>query len=617
MEQEVKVASDVKSAPIENIVKSLPVPAMIMDASWKISIINQHANVLLGGENNKSIDCASDLFAGTIEQTDCHVLESLRSGKSIVEDGIIITNKSGMKSLVTITATPVFDEANRVIGGLLILSPEKEDSELKGRVELYERILDALPWPLSVTDIDMNITFINQASLKILKRNRSEMLGKKCHEWKGPVCKTKNCGIVMLKKGISQTTSDRDGKSLQVDVSYLKDDDGDNVGHLEIVQDVTAKANEAKYRKAWFDQLRVNLKNIAEGNMEIDLSLAKPDEYTNWLFDDYSEINSNLGRARDSVKALITDTDILSNAAIHGKLDARVDASRHLGDYKKIVAGVNRTLDSVVGTFEAIPDPIMFIDKDFKIQYINSAGAKIRNKSKNELIGVTCMSASKTTHCSAEACPCAVAMRTKSMFTCDNETGVGDRHKDLQCTGTPLVDNAGNIVGAFEFVTNQTEIKNAARKANKVNEYQMATAKLLTNALEKISAGDLGYRVELPACDDDCRQAYESLKMLHIGIRTLKEEFSEVIDEVHRSIEQVSSTSQELAASSEEMNASTEQVSSAIQQIAKGAQNQSAKADETARAMTEMSSSVVEVVEKSQAASKAAGRRANPHTWAR
>ena len=68
------------------------------------------------------------------------------------------------------------------------------------------------------------------------------------------------------------------------------------------------------------------------------------------------------------------------------------------------------------------------------------------------------------------------------------------------------MDNAGNIVGAFEFVTNQTEIKNAARKANKVNEYQMATAKLLTNALEKISAGDLGYRVELPACDDDCRQ---------------------------------------------------------------------------------------------------------------
>ena len=159
------------------------------------------------GKDKKSIDCASDLFAGTIEQTDCHVLESLRSGKSIVEDGIIITNKSGMKSLVTITATPVFDEANRVIGGLLILSPEKEDSELKGRVELYERILDALPWPLSVTDIDMNITFINQASLKILKRNRSEMLGKKCHEWKGPVCKTKNCGIVMLKKGISQTTS--------------------------------------------------------------------------------------------------------------------------------------------------------------------------------------------------------------------------------------------------------------------------------------------------------------------------------------------------------------------------------------------------------------------------
>ncbi len=70
----------------------------------------------------------------------------------------------------------------------------------------------------------------------------------------------------------------------------------------------------------------------------------------------------------------------------------------------------------------------------------------------------------------------------------------------------------------------------------------------------------------------------------------------------------MSLTSQELASSTEEMNASTEQVSAAIQQISKGAQSQAAQVDETAKVMAEMSSSVIEVVRKSELAAQAAGR---------
>jgi len=60
----------------------------------------------------------------------------------------------------------------------------------------YEQILDAVPFPLSVTDMDMNMTYLNNASIKILKRDRKDLVGKPCHEWNGPICRTKNCGIV-------------------------------------------------------------------------------------------------------------------------------------------------------------------------------------------------------------------------------------------------------------------------------------------------------------------------------------------------------------------------------------------------------------------------------------
>lgn len=49
----------------------------------------------------------------------------------------------------------------------------------------------------------------------------------------------------------------------------------------------------------------------------------------------------------DAVNALTRDAAILSGAAVEGKLTTRVDASRHQGDYRKIVQGVNDTLDAI------------------------------------------------------------------------------------------------------------------------------------------------------------------------------------------------------------------------------------------------------------------------------
>ncbi len=50
-----------------------------------------------------------------------------------------------------------------------------------------------------------------------------------------------------------------------------------------------------------------------------------------------------------AVSAMMADAMMLAQAAIEGKLSTRADASRHQGDYRKVVEGVNSTLDAVIG----------------------------------------------------------------------------------------------------------------------------------------------------------------------------------------------------------------------------------------------------------------------------
>lgn len=59
-------------------------------------------------------------------------------------------------------------------------------------------------------------------------------------------------------------------------------------------------------------------------------------------------LTEGLNNIRTNVLALVTDANMLAQAAIEGKLSTRADATRHQGDYRKIVEGVNATLDAVI-----------------------------------------------------------------------------------------------------------------------------------------------------------------------------------------------------------------------------------------------------------------------------
>lgn len=88
-----------------------------------------------------------------------------------------------------------------------------------------------------------------------------------------------------------------------------------------------------------------------------------PPKITDTYYGDFNEIKNNLNGCIDNINALVTDTNTLVEAAVLGKLDTRADATKHGGDYAKIVSGVNKTLDAVIGPLNVAAEYVDRISK--------------------------------------------------------------------------------------------------------------------------------------------------------------------------------------------------------------------------------------------------------------
>ena len=88
-----------------------------------------------------------------------------------------------------------------------------------------------------------------------------------------------------------------------------------------------------------------------------------PAKITDTYHGDFNEIKNNLNRCIDAVQDLVADAGRLVQAAVEGRLATRADASKHQGDFRKIVQGVNDTLDAVIGPLNVAAEYVDRISK--------------------------------------------------------------------------------------------------------------------------------------------------------------------------------------------------------------------------------------------------------------
>ena len=190
-----------------------------------------------------------------------------------------------------------------------------------------------------------------------------------------------------------------------------------------------------------------------------------PPKITDDYKGDFNEIKNNLNQCIDVITGLVSEASMLTDAAVEGRLNQRGEAEKFNGDFRRIVEGVNMTLDSLVGHINAIPAPVMIIDNDFNVQYINDAGAGVGGLTADAVVGKKCYDLFKTKDCRTDRCALARAMRSGQMENSETEARPLEDTMHIKYVGAPIHNRAGKTVGALEIVMDQTAAVEAIRGA--------------------------------------------------------------------------------------------------------------------------------------------------------
>lgn len=360
-----------------------------------------------------------------------------------------------------------------------------------------------------------------------------------------------------------------------------------------------------------------------------------PEPITEEYHGDFNELKNNLNTCIRAINLLIEDVYSLADSAIQGKLDSRAESEKHQGDFRKIVDGVNSTLDAVVTPINeckevmaalAQSDLTLQMSKEFQGEFSDLSDSV--NKSMQNLVDLIRKineSAVQTDTSSSELSSAVqdLSNRTEAQASALEETSslmqemmqtVNDNAEKAQ-TASKLAnktqtqaESGGEVVS--HAVKSMVEINEASKKITDIitviDEIAFQTNLLALNAaVEAARAGEQGRGFAVVAGEvrnlaQRSAQAAGEIKEL---IRTSVEKINTGTDLVNRSgdtlkeivssVSDVSTMIANIAVSSEQQSSGIQQVSQAVTDMDQMTQQNAAMVEEasaTAMSMSEQSS---------------------------
>lgn len=196
-----------------------------------------------------------------------------------------------------------------------------------------------------------------------------------------------------------------------------------------------------------------------------------PEKITADYNGDFNLIKDNLNVLIGDIGSVLKEMNDLRRNISEGKLNIRANQDRFGGGWHELVRSINAVVNMLVGYIDQIPMPILTMNKKFEILYINNAGVGIAGIDKEQLLGQKCYQSLKTKDCQTSECACAKAMSTGRAESGETEAHPKQNRYFITYSGIPLKDQDDKIIGVLEFITDQTQIRNALNDAITKVEY--------------------------------------------------------------------------------------------------------------------------------------------------
>jgi methyl-accepting chemotaxis protein len=290
------------------------------------------------------------------------------------------------------------------------------------------------------------------------------------------------------------------------------------------------------------------------------------------------------------LQKILSDITCLITTVKEGNLNSRGDESSYQGGWMTLVQGINSLTDVMAGHLRNIPSPVMVVNTEFDILFANDYLLNLLGKPEEQILGTKCYQQMKTSDCQNGNCACKQAIQTGQKTQCSTKVTIGTHEMEIDSIGMPVKDQTGKVAAAFEFITDQTEVRRAAQITAKQAEYQKGEVKKLLGALNRIAGGNLDVTLEVGASDQDTRKIAENFEEISSNIKSMVEKLSSVVinvitsaDNVAAGSKEVSSTSQKMSQGATEQAASAEQASSSMEQMSANIKQNADNAQQTER----------------------------------
>ena len=328
-------------------------------------------------------------------------------------------------------------------------------------------------------------------------------------------------------------------------------------------------------------------------------------------------INDNLEQVRGNIQRLVEDANQLSQAAMAGRLDTRADASAHQGDFRRIVAGINGTLDAIVapvneamGVMAGLSqgDLSRTVRGDYQGQLlelkesINGTVGKL-----NQIIGDVRLSADALASASEEISATAQSM---SQASTEQAASVEETSASVEQMSASIAQNTENakvtdgMAGKAAREANEggeavgetlVAMKTIAEKIGIVDDIAYQTNLLALNAaIEAARAGEHGKGFAVVAAEvrklaERSQVAAQEIGTVAKSSVALAERAGTLLDQMVPSISKTSDLVQEIAAASEEQSSGVSQINGAMLQLSQITQQNASASEELAATAEEMS----------------------------
>lgn len=328
-------------------------------------------------------------------------------------------------------------------------------------------------------------------------------------------------------------------------------------------------------------------------------------------------INENIEQLRANILALVEDTRQISDSAMIGKLDTRPDSARHQGDFRRIILGINGSLDAIIVPITEAMDILSAIaggdltrsiTGDYQGKFLelkNSVNGTVEKLS--EIIGEVRSSADSLSSASEEISATAQSM---SQSASEQAASVEQTSASMEQMSASIAQNTENAKvtdgmagkankeateGGRAVKDTVAAMKTIAEKIGIVDSIAYQTNLLALNAaIEAARAGEHGKGFAVVAAEvrklaERSQIAAQEISEVAKSSVALAERAGNLLDEIVPSIAKTSDLVQEITAASEEQSIGSEQINSAMSQMSQLTQQNASASEELAATAEEMS----------------------------